>query len=81
MIDTIRFESCREIMEVAHLHDDEDLLDSCYNFVKSNFEDLVLEPSFAALSTENPDLWESMFRYLRPERPYKRYIPKCHDSD
>jgi BTB/POZ domain len=70
MIDGIDHSNIKSRLEVAHLHNDEDMLDACFDFVGSNSITVLLEPSFALLITEKPDLWQRMFRYLLPTRPY-----------
>jgi BTB/POZ domain len=75
LIDSINFDNVRDILETAYLYDDELLLAACYEFVECNMEDILLEPSFACLAGEQPDLWENMFQYLRPQKSYSKYDP------
>jgi BTB/POZ domain len=80
MIDNISCANVKDTLEIAHLHNDESLLDSCFDFVSNNVEVVLTEQSFAALSTENPELWESMFRYLYPDKTFNKYNPEKSDK-
>jgi BTB/POZ domain len=77
VIDAIDRDSIKRTMDMAYMHDDNILLDDCFEYVNDNMEDVVMpEPAFAALSLEQPDLWEGLFRYLRPGKPYVKYDPE-----
>jgi BTB/POZ domain len=87
MISSLGFGNIKSTLEIAFLHKDEDLRDTCYDFIESNLEDVILDPAFACLAAEKPDLWEDMCRYLRPDKPYKKYSPMdcnkrtCNDKE
>jgi BTB/POZ domain/Ankyrin repeat len=79
--DTLTCDNVKETIRLAHLHDDEDLLDICFDFVEANLKEVMLEPSFAYLVSESPELWEKMFAYLQPEKTYSKYTPKGCETE
>jgi BTB/POZ domain len=76
MLDGVSCDNIKSTLESAYLYSDEDLLNVCYEFVRVNLDVVMPEPAFAALSLEQPDLWEGLFRYLRPGKPYVKYDPE-----
>jgi BTB/POZ domain len=66
LINGLSMSSIREALELAHLYNDEKVIKACHDFVKADALNIVMTPSFAVLSVENPDLWEKLRTALVP---------------
>jgi BTB/POZ domain len=65
----------KDRISIAHLHNDKVVLPACYTFVKANLVKVLMDPSFAALSVENPSLWKDLYSFILPKDEYKPYTP------
>jgi hypothetical protein len=66
MIVLLSCDNIKSRLELAYTSDDDVLKEACLAFTKAHFNELMLNPEFAALPLENPDLWRTMFSELIP---------------
>jgi BTB/POZ domain len=72
---TLTDSNVKDTLCLAHLHGDRLLILECYRFIGANAHAVLLNPSFAALSSDNPTLWQEMYKYILPDKEYPEYSP------
>jgi BTB/POZ domain len=76
IIECLSASTIKDAMELAHLYKDDTILTLCINYIDDHWQAVLIQPSFAALSVENPDLWKEIYISFLPGYTYESYVPR-----
>jgi len=66
-IENLQVNNVKRVLQAAHLHQNNHIKEACFRFVKENAVRVLIEPEFAALSTEDAGLWSELKNVVSPD--------------
>jgi hypothetical protein len=71
MMNNLTTSTVMKTIQLANLHNDTGLKDACLSYIQANCSMMLVEPSFAAFSLEDPVLWKDILtsKVFSPSKP------------
>merc|ERR1711924_21736 len=65
-IRSLGLDTVKSLLELAHLHEVQDLKMACFAFVQRNAATVLTNPEIMSLATEKPELWAELVSKITP---------------
>lgn len=65
-IQSLACDNCKEILQAAHLHNNDSLKKACFSFIHTNAAQVLTDPDMMKLATEDAELWAELTAGIAP---------------
>ena len=66
-IRNLSLDNIKTMLQLAHLHDSQELQEACFDFVRARAAQTLVQPDFIQLATEDPTLWNKLTKAVSPD--------------
>jgi hypothetical protein len=66
-IDSLAVENFAAMLQLAHLHDNQDLKQACHKFAEENMESVLMHPELLKLANDYEDIWSELLQVCKEE--------------